>query len=345
MHLSDGSSKPTIKAGNASHMPHLPPTLVVYGHPFQFHSLGHLDQRVEEILRHAERQEALQASTLRWLRDGYSALRAYIVSSGSERAFLSGEFVRQRDVLVGWSGSLLARGLSRVTVRTYWRAVASLFGRIEDADRLSNPFRWLAAPRIGRLLPRSLTRADACKILLFVRNYAWSSSFARERNTAIVASMLLAGLRRAEVWKLRCEDVEEQAGIIHVRRGKGRDGGKDRTAYVPPQLRDLLLAYRGERTKLHRATPLFFTALRRDAPLGAGAIRRLFAVISARTGVHVTPHMLRHTYATLLRQAGIADRVSMDLLGHAHLSTLQRYSHVFESEYLQEVSKLSLDLS
>jgi integrase len=288
--------------------------------------------------------EEVQLSTQRWMRDGYRSFRAYLVEAQAEKHALSGEFVQQRDVLAGWCAWLLKRGRSRVSVRTYWGAMAALCDRIEAADGMTNPFRWFRSPRVGRLLPKSLTVQATRTVLLFTKNYSWPSDFARRRNVAIIGCMLLAGLRRAEVWKLRVEDVEEQAGVIHIRRGKGRFGGKDRTAYLPPQLRDMLAEYRRERTKLRRATPLFFTALRQDGPLTAIAVRRLFAVISAKTGIHVTPHMLRHTYATLLRQAGVADRVSMDLLGHAQLATLQRYSHVFEPEYLQEVGKLAIDL-
>jgi len=54
--------------------------------------------------------------------------------------------------------------------------------------------------------------------------------------------------------------------------------------------------------------------------------------------------MLRHTYATLLRQSGVADRVSMDLMGHQSLAMLTRYSHVFEPEYELESRKLHLDV-
>jgi site-specific recombinase XerD len=54
--------------------------------------------------------------------------------------------------------------------------------------------------------------------------------------------------------------------------------------------------------------------------------------------------MLRHTYATILRQAGVPDRLSMDLLGHASLSMLQRYSHVESGEHRAAVERLVLDL-
>jgi integrase len=321
-----------------------PSYVLAHPRPFQFPSLQHFDERVQAALARAAELEEVQPSTVRWMRDGYRSFRAYIVASKTEKHALGGEFVQQRDVLAGWCAWLLKRGRSRTSVRTYWRAMAALCERIEAADGMTNPFRWFRAPRVGRLLPKSLTADAARTIVLFSKNYSWPSTFARSRNVAVIGCMLLAGLRRAEVWKLRVEDVEEHSGVIHIRRGKGRFGGKDRTAYLPPQLRDMLAEYRRERTKLRRGTPVFFTAERRDEPLSAMAVRRLFAVISEKTGIHVTPHMLRHTYATLLRQAGIADRVSMDLLGHEQLATLQRYSHVFEPEYLREVEKLAIDL-
>ena len=80
------------------------------------------------------------------------------------------------------------------------------------------------------------------------------------------------------------------------------------------------------------------------APLREGAIRHLFRRIASGTGTPVTPHMLRHTYATLLRQTGVADRVAMDLLGHASLDMLQRYSHVEDGEAAHAATLLRLDV-
>jgi integrase len=54
--------------------------------------------------------------------------------------------------------------------------------------------------------------------------------------------------------------------------------------------------------------------------------------------------MLRHTYATLLRTAGVPDRVAMDLMGHASLTMLKRYSHVYDGEHADAARKLQLDI-
>ena len=78
--------------------------------------------------------------------------------------------------------------------------------------------------------------------------------------------------------------------------------------------------------------------------MGLTALRRLFERISAGVGARVAPHMLRHTYATLRRRAGVPDRVSMDLLGHRSLTMLQRYSHVYDGEHVVEAARVTVNL-
>lgn len=78
---------------------------------------------------------------------------------------------------------------------------------------------------------------------------------------------------------------------------------------------------------------------------GAGTgIARLFETIRKQTGLRVSPHMLRHTYVTLLRQSGVEDRVTMDLAGHSSLAMTQRYSAVFSGEHQQAADRLNLDI-
>jgi integrase/recombinase XerD len=156
--------------------------------------------------------------------------------------------------------------------------------------------------------------------------------------------MLLAGLRRGEVVALRVGDVDLSRGIIHLRAAKGRHGGKDRTAYMPPQLGMLMRAYLLERDRVHRTHPELLTSTVADRPVSATTIKRLFELLTRALGLRVSPHMLRHTYATLLRMSGVPDRVAMDLMGHARLAMLKRYSHVFDGEHADEVRKLQLDI-
>lgn len=312
--------------------------------PFQFASLEHFSARVESIIERAGAVEQLRPSTQRWMKDGFVAFHAFLRQRPRyATGFLGGDFVQQREVLIQWCAALITRGVGRVSVRTYWGAMKAICARIETQDALASPLRWIPPPRSGRLLPKSLPRDAARTIMDFVQNYEWHSSFAKRRNTAIVGTMLLAGLRSGEVTRLKNDDVDEGQGTFRINAGKGRDGGKDRTAYMPPYLKSLIAAYRRERLIQRPTAPNFFVTTRTDRPFARGSMRDLFDVISAKTGIRVSPHRLRHTYATLLRQSGIPDRVSMDLLGHAQLSTLQRYSAVFDNEYPEAVKNLSLD--
>jgi integrase len=191
-----------------------------------------------------------------------------------------------------------------------------------------------------------LTREQAETLVTTITHYRWRSSLARARNLAVVGLMLYAGLRRGEVVGLKTGDLHVAEGWLLIRHGKGKHGGKPRTAYLPPQLRDILALYLRERdaTKPERTHPELVTMTDGNRAATAMTVTRLFRRLSAVVGFRVSPHMLRHTYATLLRQVGVADRVSMDLMGHESLAMLTRYSHVFEAEYEVESRKLRLEV-
>jgi site-specific recombinase XerD len=90
--------------------------------------------------------------------------------------------------------------------------------------------------------------------------------------------------------------------------------------------------------------PEFFVGNQLDTPLAEITVRRIFRRISAATGIRVTPHMLRHTFCTLVSRAGIPDRLAREAMGHADTKTLQRYQHVYEGELAAQMTKLTLDL-
>jgi len=312
--------------------------------PLQFPSLEHLDGCVTAAIERGAAVEGLRPKTLAWWRQSYTSLRASLKASGTEAGFLRGHIDDQLRAMEEWVAWLRGRRVTHGGINVYWRGLKSLLGRIAVAQGAVNPLSFVRTPRAAPPEPRCLPRAAAETVVLFVRNYRWLSRFAARRNLAMIGTMLLAGLRRSEVVRLNMEDVSLDGGTIRVVRAKGRDGGKDRVAYASPQLCDMLADYLAERRRARRASPALFTMARRDERICDGTIRRLFTTISSRSGVRVSPHMLRHTYATLLRQAGVPDRLSMDLLGHASLTMLQRYSHVESGEHRAAADRLLLDL-
>lgn len=312
--------------------------------PLQFPSIEHADQRVAVAITHAQAVKNLTDATCAWVRKGYGSFRRYLTASGAEADFLAGDLRRQVRILEGWIVWLRAEDVSQVAINTYWRGLRLLLRWLQETDGTINPMLFLPAPRIGRLLPRYLTKASAETVLASVQHYPWRSTFERTRNVAIIGLMLMAGLRRMEVVNLQFGDVNTVDRTIRVKGGKGRFGGKDRTCYLPPQLAQMLADYIAARTDAKRAHPAFIAHLHTDRGIGPETVRRLCELVSAISGVRVRPHALRHTYATLLRMSGVPDRVAMDLLGHTSYAMLQRYSHVFTGEHQREAAKLRFDL-
>ncbi len=311
--------------------------------PFVMPSLQHFEEEMKTTLEASAAAEGLSPRTLAGMLFAVRRLSRFLSEMRSEKDFLSGHLPTQLRVLERWLGWLRAAGANHTTVNHYWRMLHAALQRLAARNGMVEPTQFLPVPRAGRPLPRFLTRQALETVLEFVSNHQWpGGSFERRRNIALLACMALGGLRRGEVLRLEVVDVDVTGGSIIVRRGKGRGGGKDRVVYAPPGLRDALAAYMEERARRQGKTGRLFLSTRGDRPTSVITIRRLCTVIRGATGVAVAPHMLRHTCATLLRQAGVPDRVSMEQLGHASLGVLQRYSHVTNEERREIVMRLDV---
>lgn len=309
--------------------------------PLQFPSLEHLDEAVEAAIRDAVSVDGISPKTGLGYRNAFGRLRAYLKAGSDETPFLSGQLPEQVRILRGWVAWLRGRGCNHTTVNHYWRMLHGVFKRVALARGTLDPTAAVETPRAGRPMPRFLTRETLERVLEFVRNYPWpGGTFTRHRNVALVATMALGGLRRGEVLRLTFGDVDLTARTIRVLRGKGRHGGKDRTVYLAPGLVDALQRYVEVRPKA--ATPNFFLSTSGDQPISPETLKRLCDTITKVGGVKVTNHMFRHTAATLYRQAGIADRLAMEQLGHSSLLILQRYSHVADGELAAEMQRVDI---
>ncbi len=314
--------------------------------PFQFQSVEHFIEGADEVIARDVKAKGLSERTLKWWRECLHAFARFLFETKSDLAFLGGDLQRQVEALEDWVIWLReTRRVSHVTVRSYWIAMTSICGRLERAHGVVNPFGLLETPKAGPTQARVLTRTQAERLVAVVAQFQWGSQFLRDRNLAIVCLMLLGGLRRGEVIRLQTGDISVNEKTIRIRKGKGKYGGKPRTAYMAPQLRFVLATYLETRRDAGRADPHLITLGRTDAPATITMVKRLFERLTALAGFRVSSHMLRHSYATLLRQAGVADRISMELMGHQSLTMLKRYSHVFEGEFETEAQKLHLDVA
>lgn len=145
----------------------------------------------------------------------------------------------------------------------------------------------------------------------------------RVKTRAILTTAYAAGLRVSELTALRVADIDGRRMVIRVRQGKGQ---KDRYVMLAPALRDLLREY----WPAHRPADRLFPGTRPDRPLSRGAVHKACRVAARRAGLAkpVSPHTLRHTFATHLLEAGVDVRTIQALLGHRSPRTTALYTFV-----------------
>lgn len=184
-----------------------------------------------------------------------------------------------------------------------------------------NPFRLVPMPKRKTTLPRVMTVDDAFRLM----EAPAESGKMVARDRAILECLYGAGLRVSELCGLDVVDVQtDSEGMrLHVRHGKG---GKERLAPLGSKGASALHSWLGERGSEPGA--LFKNA--RGGRLTTRSVGRMVAQYSngATQGGRVSPHALRHSYATHLLDAGADLRAIQELLGHASLATTQRYTHV-----------------
>ena len=172
----------------------------------------------------------------------------------------------------------------------------------------------LERPRRERRLPTVLSRQEARRLLDALDN---------PKHVAILAVAYSSGLRVSEVVRLRHQDLDRERGLVLIRGGKGR---KDRTTLLSTTALALLDAYllqapQGE---------WLFPGARGGRPLSTRSVQKVVAAARRRAGIvkPVTPHVLRHSFATHLLESGTDLRVIQELLGHATVRTTEIYTHV-----------------
>lgn len=219
------------------------------------------------------------------------------------------------DLLNGHKAASVARKLS--SLRTFFKFW------VRQKKMNQNPAKTIATPKIPKRIPRFLSEEETVTLLKMPAG----TDFQSQRDRAILELFYSSGLRVSELVGVNVGEIQEESGVLRVL-GKGR---KERLVPVGGMALQSIQDYMIVRATILRTTPgepLFIN--RQGGRLTVRSIERLVKKYMLLSGIQkkITPHMLRHTFATHMLNHGADLRGIQELLGHSSLSTTQQYTHV-----------------
>ncbi|HEV2320014.1 MAG TPA: site-specific tyrosine recombinase/integron integrase [Verrucomicrobiae bacterium] len=245
----------------------------------------------------------------------------------------------QRDDFRAYVRYLGRHNLSRAATSLRFSALRTFYKfLIRHGIVLSSPIKNLSLPKPEKRLPKFLTVQQIEALLAAPNKMAQSrqgktgagrpvSMTVALRDVAVLETIYSCGLRISELCGLRADDLDWTQHIVRVR-GKGK---KERLVPIgSPALAAIERYWKALKMAPAGASPVFFSETKTHAPLHPVQLSRRLKQYLAFAGLDpaVTPHKLRHSYATHLLDAGADLRSVQELLGHAHLTTTQIYTHV-----------------
>lgn len=279
-----------------------------------------MDRFEQRFVTYCRNQSQLRESTIqhnmRWIR----RWQTWIDGSNISR------FRATREEAAEWVGTLkkdympgsVTHAIGAVKGFYEWAIMVNLTKR--------NPFAGLRGPKQGRRLPNYMTQREVEELLTV---YSGSSKPRNIRDTAMMEMLYATGCRVSELCGVSLDDVDFDAGTVRVL-GKGDN---DRICYMTPRAIAAVQFYlrfaRGYAEQDHTMALFLGEAgkrITRERVLEA--VHR--AARAARLQKRVTPHVLRHSFATHLLENGADLREVQVLLGHARVSTTQIYTHISE---------------
>jgi integrase/recombinase XerC len=284
---------------------------------------------LEDFLQHLRVERQLSPHTLRNYRLDLSQFLRFLAQTPEASSLRQATY---QDLRAFLAHSL--KGHRKTTVARKLSALRSFFKYLlRQGVTGKNPARLAPSPKVEKVLPHFLTVDEVFHLL----GQAGGSDFGARRDRALLEVFYAGGLRLSELAGLKLGDLDLSQGVLRVW-GKG---AKERLAFLGQPARQALVDYLPGRERLLRQQgrseePALFLNLQ-GGPLSSRSIARVVAKWARMAGLSqaLTPHGLRHTFATHLLEGQADLRAVQELLGHASISSTQRYLHL-NLDYLME---------
>ena len=288
---------------------------------------------IAEFLAYLMLERGMSANTCEAYRADLELFREYLASRGREA---TGDV--SRDDVVGFLSEERERGMSGATRARRTAAVRSFFRYLRERRRLGgDPSGLMDSPRKAMVLPRVLSEEEVARMI----DGAVGSDPRTLRDRALLETLYGCGLRVSEACGLCMDDILGDGDMLRIS-GKG---SKERVVPVGggagKALSDYFASARGAFSKGNLSeTHVFLTRLGR--PFTRQGVFKVVRERAAAAGIaadRISPHVLRHSYASHLLAHGADIRVIQELLGHSDIGTTQIYTHVDAARF-SEVHRL-----
>jgi integrase/recombinase XerC len=282
--------------------------------------------QIDQFMTYLTLEKGASEHTCRSYFNDLSHFQAFVSKSGlfpiSERGEMDVSRI-DRDIIRIYLRALF-RSNKRSSVARKLASIRSFFQYLVREEIIStNPAKGVATPKTEKYIPSTLTIDEMFRML----DAPDTSNPIGLRDRAILELLYSSGIRVGELTHLNCDDVDLELGIIKVL-GKGR---KERIVPIGSKAIEAIKDYLGRRelsSRNGRHCPLFTNS--RGGRLTDRSVSRIVEKYGKKCGLvrAISPHTLRHTFATHLLDEGADLRDIQELLGHVSLSTTQKYTHV-----------------
>jgi len=295
-----------------------------------------MDERIGQFLNFLSVEKNASSNTIAAYRNDLSQFRAFLQSAGLGDGLAN---LNQEQIVRYVEHLRNGQNYKDATVARKVAAVKSFYGFLAAEGMIdSDPTEQLKSPQVGKTLPRALTVAEVDELL---EQPARRNTPEARRDKAMLELLYATGLRVTELISLDVNDIALESDPVTVRCvGKG-----ERERILPlhqrpvDEVRQYIFHVRPKLVRNRRETALFVN--RRGERLtrqGFWLILKNYAR-DAKLDKTITPHTLRHTYATHMLSGGMPLRNVQDALGHASISTTQIYTHLTDDQKRREYDK------
>jgi integrase/recombinase XerD len=282
-------------------------------------------EAVDNFLDYLAVEKGFSANTIAAYRNDLHQLASFIEAEAAKRGAIPPWAAFDRQAMLSYLLELKDRGYAAATVARKVAAVKSFFGfMVAEGIMKENPTEGVASSKVGKSLPKPISISQVHRLL---EQPAKSAGSEAKRDSAMLELLYASGMRVSELVALNLADLDTTGGYVRCF-GKGH---KERLIPIHDRAVKAVKDYLDEvRPRLVRGDEKAVFLNRRGERLtrqGLWQILKGYAK-AAELGTEITPHTLRHSFATHMLGGGADLRSVQELLGHANISTTQVYTHL-----------------